>query len=347
MNQKRYRVAQWATGATGMCSLRAVIEHPQLELVGVYVYSHAKAGRDAGDLCGMANTGVVATTRIEDILAAAPEAVLYMPLHPDIDVMCRLLESGINLVSTRPEFHHPPSLDPEWRSMLEVACGRGGASLYSTGSTPGFSTEALPLALLSLVRRLDCLTHEDSWDISWLTSPQMLFDVLGFGRDPSNYNPAKDTHPTAMSTPPSFSVVADAIGLPIDEVTVTWDLATARNTVELPAGTIESGTIAAQRIAISAIHDGKPLLRRLTTWHVTRDLDPAWELRASGWHLIVEGDTPLDVMVSFPVPAEDWGVFSPKLTAHRPVNAVSYVCEAAPGIRTTADLAQVIPYLGA
>ena len=49
-----HRVVQWATGNIGARSLRGVIEHPDLDLVGVYVYSDAKAGVDAGELCGLA-----------------------------------------------------------------------------------------------------------------------------------------------------------------------------------------------------------------------------------------------------------------------------------------------------
>ncbi len=45
---RRYRVVQWATGNIGSHSLRAVIAHPNLDLVGLYVYSEDKAGRDAG-----------------------------------------------------------------------------------------------------------------------------------------------------------------------------------------------------------------------------------------------------------------------------------------------------------
>ena len=41
------RVVQWGTGNIGTRSLRAVIEHPGLELVGLYVHSAGKAGRDA------------------------------------------------------------------------------------------------------------------------------------------------------------------------------------------------------------------------------------------------------------------------------------------------------------
>src|SRR3954451_16997089 len=106
-----YRVVQWATGNIGTRSLRAVIEHPDLELVGVYVHSQEKAGRDAGDLCGVAPTGVIATNDIDDVIALHPDCVLYMPQGGDFDEVRRLLESGANVVTTRGEFHHPPSLD--------------------------------------------------------------------------------------------------------------------------------------------------------------------------------------------------------------------------------------------
>src|SRR4051812_27239345 len=132
-----YRVVQWATGNIGTRSLRAVIEHPDLELVGVYVHSPEKAGRDAGDLCGTAATGVTATNDIDDVIALHADCVLYMPQQCDFEEVCRLLKSGANIVTTRGEFHHPLSLGVEVRGRVEVACDRGGTSIHSTGSSPG------------------------------------------------------------------------------------------------------------------------------------------------------------------------------------------------------------------
>ena len=51
-------------------------------------------------------------------------------------------------------------------------------------------------------------------------------------------------------------------------------------------------------------------------------------------------------MVSFSGPVEQMAEMTPGYTANRAVNAVSYVCAAAPGIRTTVDLPQIIPALG-
>lgn len=344
-NDGPYRVVQWATGNIGLRSLRAVIEHPDLDLVGVYVYSESKAGQDAGVLCGLGPTGVLATRDQDEILALRPDCVLYMGDRADVDLLCGLLESGANVIATRSEFHHPPGLDPAVRERIEAACARGGSSLYSTGSSPGFITEALPFALLSLQRRLDRLSIEEFADMSSRNSPEMIFDLMGFGRDPAHFDPrGLEAHGGASFTG-SLKAVAGALSVSVDDVVTRAAVAVAREPVDVAAGRVEAGTIGAQRLEVVCVRAGAPVLSFSANWYLTRQVEPAWDLRDTGWHVLVEGDTPLDVDIRFPVPAERWAATSPGLTAHRPVNAVPFVCAAEPGILTTADLPQVIPVL--
>src|SRR5262245_51923311 len=93
----------WATGTVGAGAMRGVIAHPGLELVGVRVYSEGKDGKDAGELCGLPPIGVKATRDIDTILALKPDCILYMPESTDVDDVCRILESGANIVTTRAE----------------------------------------------------------------------------------------------------------------------------------------------------------------------------------------------------------------------------------------------------
>jgi 2,4-diaminopentanoate dehydrogenase len=76
------------------------------------------------------------------------------------------------------------------------------------------------------------------------------------------------------------------------------------------------------------------------------DMPDEIEVRATGWHVFADGDAPLDIDLRFPVPIERMGEVSPGYTANRAVNAVPFVCAALPGIRTTADLPQIIARLG-
>ena len=338
----RYRVIQWATGNIGARALRAVIEHPELELAGLWVSSPAKAGKDAGALAGIGPCGIIATNSVDEMVATEADCVLYMRQGTDIDEVCRLLASGKNIVTTRGDFHHPGSMDAEVRARVEQACREGNSSIYSTGSSPGFVTEALSLPLLSLSRRLDCLTIEEFADMESRNSPELLFQVMGYGVPLGDFDQRKVEY-VKHDFAASLAQIAEAIGIQIDEWTGVGENSAARNRVRIAAGTIEAGTVAAQRITISGMRNGKPVLRFRANWYCSRDIEHNdWELRESGWRIRVEGDTPLDVSIVFPVKPEDYAAFTPGLTGHRAVNAVAAVCEAPPGIRTTVDLPQVV-----
>ena len=142
-----------------------------------------------------------------------------------------------------------------------------------------------------------------------------------------------------------------AIGLPIDEFEVSGAQGFARQDVQIAAGIVPKGTVAATRTTLAGFHNGKELMSFTSTWFVSTDVDTddgeEWEFRTpSGWHVVVEGDCPLDVSISFPCLPENYADMTPGLTAHRPVNAVPYVCEAPAGIRTSLDLPQIVARLG-
>ena len=344
MTKQTYRVIQWATGNVGTRSLKTVIEHPEYELVGLYVSSPDKVGKDAGVLCGLPDTGIKATSSAAELIATPADCVLYMRQGVEWDEVCAILESGKNIVSTRGEFHNPAMMPAGRREQVEAACAKGGTSVYSTGSSPGFSTEALAIPLLSMQRRLDCLTIDEYADVSSRNSPDMLFNIMGFGAPMGPYDQRRADH-LKYDFGNSMAVIAEAMGLPFDEIEAFGELSAARDDVHIAAGKVPAGSVAAMRTTITGKHQGRPVLRFRANWYVTADIaDAGWDLRESGWRLLVEGDTPMKVDITYPVSPEEYPLFTPGLTAHRAVNAVPMVCAADPGIRTTVDLPQVIPH---
>ena len=89
-----------------------------------------------------------------------------------------------------------------------------------------------------------------------------------------------------------------------------------------------------------------PLIGFSAHWYCTTAIDADWDLRDTGWRVVVDGDCPLDVELRFAIPLERMAATTPGYTANRAVNSVPYVCDAEPGIRTTVDLPQVIADLG-
>src|SRR5262249_17584917 len=145
---------------------------------------------------------------------------------------------------------------------------------------------------------------------------------------------------------PTLRTLADAVGMPLESVQSRGEVAVAAHDVDIAAGSLTAGGVAAQRMIVEGMRHGEPLLRFRANWYCTKDLQPEWDLRDTGWRVTVEGDAPLDVELRFPFGLERMAETTPGYTAHRAVNAVPVVCAAAAGIRTTVDLPQVIARLG-
>src|SRR5689334_19378897 len=98
-----YKVIQWSSGNVGKHAVRAVAERTDMKLAGMYVFSDAKAGQDAGEIAGIGKLGVKATNDVEKIVAMDADVVVHTSLpslvygadpQADIDLFCRLLASG-------------------------------------------------------------------------------------------------------------------------------------------------------------------------------------------------------------------------------------------------------------
>jgi 4-hydroxy-tetrahydrodipicolinate reductase len=312
-----------------------VIEHPQLDLVGLYVYAAEKEGKDAGELAGLdVKTGILATRDINKLLATKPDCVTYMPAMDghSFDDMCRILESGINIVTVVNKYHHGPTLPQEKRRRLEAAFKTGGASLYATGASPGFITEIFPLAAMMLQRRLDRFAVKQFSNL--MTADMTRFIADWFGGDPAKA--AKDGLPVPPSDGDSLRALADMLSVPLDDVTTRVDVAATTKTVQNWGRTYEAGTVGAWRQTAIGMRGGKPLLEYSRTMYISTDLDPGWDVRHTGWHVVMEGDTSLDIEMRFPL--ETYNAAVPGYTANPAVNSVPAVCDAPPGLLRTADL---------
>jgi hypothetical protein len=336
-------VVQWATGNIGLRALREVIRHPDLDLVGVLVYDAAKLGVDAGELCGEAPVGVAATNDGAAVIGLDADCVLYMPRALVLDEVVAFLSSGTNVVTTRGEFFNGGSaLADDARERVLDACHRGGTSVYSTGSSPGFITDALPFALLSMQRHVNAIEIDEFANLSRRDSPHLLFELMGFGK-PLASNDGRRAQYLLHEFGPALDVLARAAGRPVDEWESDSEVAAARTTTTILAGEIAAGTIAAQRNTIAGKHRGEAVVRFRANWYCTEDLEPAWDLLATGWRVRVRGDAPFLVDLTFPIPLDDLTAFTPAYTANRPVNAIPYVCAAPPGIVATEDLPPIVP----
>ena len=177
-----YRVIQWATGGVGRAAIQGVLRHPELELVGCWVHSADKEGRDAGELAGEAPAGVAATTDIDALLATDADCVMYSPLLPDDAVVAAILRSGKNVVT--PVGWVYPDRDNPAVAALEAAAREGGVTLHGSGIHPGGITERFPLMVSSLSSAITHVRAEEFSDLRTYNAPMVVREVMGFGLTP-------------------------------------------------------------------------------------------------------------------------------------------------------------------
>ena len=339
-----YKVIQWATGGVGRAAIQGVIRHPQLELVGCWVHSDDKNGRDAGAVAGEAPIGVAATTDVDALLATDADCVMYSPLLPDDAVVQKILRSGKNVV-TPVGWVYPDRKNPAV-AAVEAAALEGGVTLHGSGIHPGGITERFPLMVSSLSSAITHVRAEEFSDIRTYNAPFVVREVMGFGLTPEQAMSGPMASLLEGGFKASVRMITDELGFDAEpRIRSTQDVAVAvRGTDELIVP-MEAGTVAARRFRWEAIVDDRPVVTAAVNWLMCEvELDPPWTLGTEGERFEVEITGDPNVSLTFkglqPETVEEGLIRNPGVvaTANHCISAIPYVCEAGPGIKTYLDL---------
>ncbi len=337
-----YKIVQWASGSVGKAAVRAVAANPDMRLVGMLVRSADKVGRDIGEICDVGRSlGVPATDSIEEILALEADCVLHMPLpsliygerpETDDEDVIALLESGKNVISTV-GYMYPRAHGPDTERRLSEAAIKGGVSLHGAGLNPGFLGDVLPLALSSLVRRIARAHILEISNFAYYPSPEIMMGMMrmGLSLDAFEASAGRLKRWLGGLFRESVMMVADGLGAAIDEITETYELATAESDLHPAAGLIRAGTVAGQHWRWAAMKDGAERIVHETVWRMDAAVAPHWPRGANS--VLIDGDP--RIRVELP---ETWLDDPLGATAYHAVNAIPAVCRADPGIRTYLDL---------
>ncbi len=347
------RTVVWSTGGVGSIAIDAVSRRPDLELVGVWVHSPAKVGKDAGELAGVAPLGVVATNDADALIALAPDCVVYAASGPERDGAAvpdylRLLEAGINVVSTSStSLVYPPSyFAPDWRNQLEAAAKAGGASFYVSGIFPGFASDELALLMTTQSKNIRTITASEVALNDHYPVADVMMDGMGFGR-PLDFEPMLKTAgfiEKAWKAP--IYLIAAGLGVEVEEVRGSLDRQLTSRDVEVAFGTIEAGTCGAVRTRAAGVVSGIEAIVIEHVIRMARDVAPDWPTSDcdATYRVDIEGDPDIHCVLTLGE-AEGHGAGRAAMaaTAMRVVNAIPYVVDASPGLLSSLDIPTTLP----
>ena len=346
------RVVVWSTGGVGSNAIRAVAGRPDLELVGVWVHTPEKVGRDAGELAGTTPLAIAATDDVDALIALRPDCVVYAASGPErgagaVPHYEQLLEAGINVVTTTStELVYPPAADAALRDRLSKAAEAGKASLYATGIFPGFASDELALVVTSLSRNITCIrvcevSLNDHYPVA-----DVMMDGMGFARS-LDFEPLLSLPgviPLVWSPP--IALMARGLGVELEEVRGALDRRLTDRDIEVAFGTIPAGTVGAVRTTASGIVNGREAIVVDHVIRMARDVAPDWPSSESDatYLVSIEGDPDVECRLTLgPPEGTDAGEAAMTATAMRVVNAVPFVIDAAPGLLSSLDLPVTVP----
>lgn len=343
--RERIRVAHVGTGLTGIEVLKGILNHPDLELVSLWVTSPDKVGKDAGDVAGVAPVGVRAVGSLESALAAHPHILSYCGngIGREKDAaedIGRALAQGVDVATiSLLGMLYPQAGPSELREPLAEAASAGDSTFVSTGIDPGFSSDVLPLALLTMSDDIEHIRMQEIGIYDHYDVEPVVRHVMGFGQLPSY------EAPIASGVFVDYwgglvQQVADRLEVDLDEIVGTSDYAVHDRDLHTSVGLMEAGTVVARRVACDGRVQGTSVI---TAEHVTRmsaEVAPDWPrfdgVGESNYRVTITGNPNMRCDLDLGKRGDVWGSVS--ATAMRLVNLIPSVVAASPGLVSALDL---------
>ena len=330
------RVAVWGTGNMGRAGIRAVVAHPDMELVAVV--GRSLAGQDAGVIAGLEPLGVpISAEPPHDV-----DALVYMAsgdIRPDdaaADIAGCLRTGAVVVTASLYALYDPASAPASLREPLEQACREGGASLFVSGIDPGWGNDVLPVLLTGIASSITQVRCQELFDYSTYDQPDAVRGSVGMGGSMDDTPLMVAPSIPTMIWGGQLRMMARALGVELDEIRERVERRALEADVTNGMGLFEKGTQGGLRFEIQGIVAGEV---RLVVEHVTRisaEVAPDWPSPpdgGSGAHrIVIEGRPRIEVTIEATDEGGNKAAGGNATAAARLVNAIPWLRAAELGI---------------
>ncbi len=173
--QNPIRIVQVGLGPLGQLLTPYLEERDGLKIVGALDIDPGKAGQDLGTLSGLPQPiGASVTDDLDRALEAAPQMAVVTTvseLEGVAPLLKKLIQNGLNIVSTCEELSYPWKTHPDLSSEIDAQARTQGVSVLGTGVNPGFLMDFLPTAATAVCRSVRKIRVERIQDASFRRLP--------------------------------------------------------------------------------------------------------------------------------------------------------------------------------
>lgn len=248
-------VVVFGLGSLGSLVFRCLSTgYPLIRVVGAVDIDPNKARRRLADLYpDLAGAGdVVVRPTLAETLGECRDApsLLYHLTESDPrrieDQLLQAINAGLNVISASEAMFHPALRHRGFAARIDAAARAAGVSVSGVGINPGFSFDAVPLALARATSGVERVTITRAIDVTG-TGPGDI-DHVGYGLRPDEFAEkiASGRIVGHMGMPESIAALAEHLGMTIDRVEEGWQTETAAFPVD--SGTPSLGLIEPGRV---------------------------------------------------------------------------------------------------
>jgi 2,4-diaminopentanoate dehydrogenase len=324
---KKIRAVQFGVGPIGASIVKLMRQKSSIEIVGAIDKDAQKAGRDLGEVVGAADApwGVKVFVDAATALEKPVDVVVHSTSSYLTSVMDQLLEclaAGCCVVSTCEELAYPFRKYPQLAAKLDAVAKDEGVALVGTGVNPGFVLDKLVLTLSAVSQRVDSVRALRVVDASKRRLP--LQKKVGAGMTPEEFRAQVDAGVIKHhGLPESVAMVADGLGIGVDEISETIEPVIAQEMVKTEYLEVQAGQVAGvHQIARGTSGGTEKIYLELRMYVGAKEPADSIELRGEpNLSLLIPGGTHGDVA-----------------TAAVVVNAIPAILAAPAGLRTSRDL---------
>jgi len=321
------KVMHVGLGPIGAGVVRQVASRKGFTIVAAVDIDALMLGRDLGEVCGV---GRKLRIKVGDDIRAAIKTT-----RPDVAVLCTrsslrkvvpefeaVLKLSVPIVSTTEELAYPVRSNAAAARKIDAMAKRARVAVLGTGVNPGFTMDALPIALTGVCERVDAVEVARVQDARIRRLPFQQKIGAGLTRD-EFMSRVRDGSVRHVGLAESIAMIADALGWKLDKVTdeIVPKIATERVASEFM--TVEPGLVAGLVQDGVGYRKGHAVIRL----HMEAYLGAPESFDA----VRITGNPPLSMQIA-------GGVHGDVATASIVVNSIPKVIQAAPGLRTMRDM---------
>jgi hypothetical protein len=325
--KKKIRAIQYGIGPIGASIVKLLREKESVDIVGAIDTDPSKIGKDLAEVVGASDGpwGVKVSGDAKGVLEQSADVVMHTTsssLPKVVDQLLACLDVGSCVVSTCEELSYPYRTHPELSAKLDKAAKDNGVALVGTGVNPGFVMDKLVITLAGVSQRINHVKALRVVDASKRRLP--LQKKIGAGLTVEEFRAkVKEGTIKHVGLPESVAMVADSLGLRVDEITESIEPKVAAERVQTEFLTVEAGQAAGVHQIARGLSEGKELIYMELQMYVGAK-DPADTVELQG-----------HPNISLVIPGGSHGDIA---TASVAVNTIPAILDAQSGLRTSRDL---------